>query len=113
MTNSALVLNSRVSFRDMDKQNSNTENFWEYLSNSRLIRYLLLFGSAWVTILLINYFYSTIALFTAAGIFAALLNYPVAWLSRYIPRGFGDRDYLYGRPSLNVGIGHRHRTPGS
>jgi len=87
VTNSALVLNSRVSFQDMDKQNSNTENFWEYLNNSRLIRYLLLFGSAWVTILLINYFYSTIALFTAAGIFAALLNYPVAWLSRYIPRG--------------------------
>ena len=87
VSNSALVLKSRVSFRDMDKQNSNTENFWEYLNNSRLTRYLLLFASAWVTILLINYFYSTIALFTAAGIFAALLNYPVAWLSRYIPRG--------------------------
>lgn len=87
MTNSALVLNSRVSFRDMDKQNSNTENFWEYLNNSRLTRYLLLFASAWVTVLLINYFFSTIALFTAAGIFAALLNYPVAWFSRYLPRG--------------------------
>ncbi len=85
--NSALVLKSRVSLRDMDKQNSNTENFWEYWNNSRLTRYLLLFASAWVTILLINYFYSTIALFTAAGIFAALLNYPVVWLSRYIPRG--------------------------
>jgi predicted PurR-regulated permease PerM len=71
----------------MDKQNVNRESFWEYLSNSRLIRYLLLFGCAWVTILLINYFYNTIALFTAAGIFAALLNYPVVWLSRYIPRG--------------------------
>ncbi|MEB3122222.1 MAG: AI-2E family transporter [Snowella sp.] len=87
MFNSALVLKSRVSLRDMDKQNSNTENFWQYWNNSRLTRYLLLFASAWVTILLINYFYSTIALFTAAGIFAALLNYPVAWLSRYIPRG--------------------------
>ena len=72
----------------MDKQNVNRENFWEYLSNSRLTRYLLLFGCAWTTILLINYFYSMIALFTAAGIFAALLNYPVVWLSRYIPRGF-------------------------
>ncbi|MFM7573970.1 MAG: AI-2E family transporter [Snowella sp.] len=71
----------------MDKQSSNTENFWEYWNNSRLIRYLLLSASAWVTILLINYFYSTIALFTAAGIFAALLNYPVVWLSRYIPKG--------------------------
>lgn len=71
----------------MDKQNLNTKNTWEYLSNSRLTRYLLLLGCAWITVLLINYFYGTIALFTAAGIFAALLNYPVAWLSRYIPRG--------------------------
>ena len=36
--------------------------------------------------LLIGYFYDTIALFTAAGILAALLNYPVRWLSRYFPR---------------------------
>jgi len=71
----------------MNKQNVDRENFWKYLSNFRLTRYLLLFGCAWATIQLINYFYDTIALFTAAAIFAALLNYPVAWLSRYIPRG--------------------------
>lgn len=70
----------------MDKQNVNKENLWEYLNNSRLTRYLLLFGCAWATILIINYFYNTIALFTAAGIFATLLNYPVMWLSRYISR---------------------------
>jgi predicted PurR-regulated permease PerM len=60
---------------------------WQTLNNSTLLRYLLLFACGWVTVILINYFYSTIALFTAAGIFAALLNYPVVWLSRYIPRG--------------------------
>jgi len=48
----------------------------------------MLFGCGWITVLLINYFYSTIALFTATGLFAALLNYPVIWLSRYIPRGW-------------------------
>ncbi|UBF30204.1 AI-2E family transporter (plasmid) [Kovacikia minuta CCNUW1] len=58
------------------------------LSNSALLRYLLLFGCGWATVALINYFYGTIALFTAAGLFAALLNYPVVWLSRYIPRGW-------------------------
>jgi predicted PurR-regulated permease PerM len=62
--------------------------FWQTLSNSALVRYLLLFGCSWITVLLLNYFYGTIALFTTAAIFAALMNYPVVWLSRYIPRGF-------------------------
>ncbi len=61
---------------------------WQNLNNSILLRYIMLFGCGWITVILINYFYSTIALFTAAGIFAALLNYPVVWLSRYISRGW-------------------------
>ena len=60
---------------------------WQTLNNSILIRYILLFGCGWITVILINYFYSTIAIFTGAAIFAALLNYPVVWLSRYMPRG--------------------------
>jgi predicted PurR-regulated permease PerM len=60
---------------------------WQTLNNSTLVRYLLLFACGWATVLLINYFYTTIALFTAAGLFAALLNYPVVWLKRYMPRG--------------------------
>jgi predicted PurR-regulated permease PerM len=61
-------------------------HLWQTLNKSTLLYYILLFGCGWITVLLINYFYSTIALFTAAGIFAVLLNYPVVWLSRYIPR---------------------------
>jgi predicted PurR-regulated permease PerM len=61
---------------------------WQSLNNSVLLRYILLFGCGWITVLWINYFYGTIALFTAAAIFAALLNYPVVWLSRYMPRGW-------------------------
>ncbi|PZV11751.1 MAG: AI-2E family transporter [Pseudanabaena sp.] len=64
-----------------------SSKLWRTLNNSSLLRYLLLFASSWVTVILINYFYGTIALFTVAAIFAALLNYPVVWLSRYIPRG--------------------------
>ncbi|PZV17440.1 MAG: AI-2E family transporter [Pseudanabaena sp.] len=64
-----------------------SSKLWRTLNNSSLLGYLLLFASSWVTVILINYFYGTIALFTVAGVFAALLNYPVVWLSRYIPRG--------------------------
>jgi predicted PurR-regulated permease PerM len=61
---------------------------WQTLANSALLRYILLFACGWITVLLITYFYSTIALFATAGIFAALLNYPVGWLSRSMPRGW-------------------------
>ncbi|MGV0028596.1 AI-2E family transporter [Phormidesmis priestleyi] len=64
-----------------------SSQLWQTLNNSIPLRYILLFACGWITVLLINYFYGTIALFTAAGIFAALSNYPVVWLSRYIPRG--------------------------
>ncbi len=79
-------------------------HLWQTLSNSTLLRYLLLFGCGWATVLLINYFYGTIALFTAAGIFAALLNYPVAWLSRYIPRGLAIALTFIGALTLLVGM---------
>ena len=61
--------------------------FWQNLQTSTLLRFLLLFACGWAIVILITYFYKVIAIFTAAGIFAALLNYPVRWLSRYIPRG--------------------------
>lgn len=67
--------------------NSSSVSLWQRVTNSGLLRYLLWFGCSWATVLVIDYFYKTIALFTAAGILAALLNYPVVWLSRYLPRG--------------------------
>ena len=60
---------------------------WQQISNSNLLRFLLLFACGWALVVFIGYFYTVIAIFTAAGIFAALLNYPVQWISRYIPRG--------------------------
>ncbi len=64
-----------------------SSSFWKTLNNSILVRYLLLFGCGWSLIILINYFYGMIAIFTGSAILAALLNYPVVWLSRYLPRG--------------------------
>ncbi|WP_026734596.1 AI-2E family transporter [Fischerella sp. PCC 9605] len=62
-------------------------NPWQTFNTSTLLRLLLLFACAWALVLLIGYFYNVIAIFTTAAIIAALLNYPVKWLSRYIPRG--------------------------
>lgn len=56
------------------------------MSTTNLVRYLLVVASAAVTVLLFNYFSGTIALFTVAGIAAALLNSPLAWLERRLPR---------------------------
>jgi predicted PurR-regulated permease PerM len=77
---------------------------WQTLNNSTLLRYVLLFGCAWITIVVINYFYSIIALFTIAAIFAALLNYPTAWLSRYMPRGLAIACVFVGAIALLVGM---------
>ena len=77
---------------------------WKTLNNSILLRYLLLFGCGWVTVLLINYFYETIAIFAAAGIFATLLNYPVVWLSRYLPRGWAITITFLGAVALLLGL---------
>lgn len=74
------------------------------MNNSILLRYILLVGCGWLTVLLINYFYSTIALFTAAGIFAVLLNYPVVWLSRYLPRGLAIAISFVGAIALLFGL---------
>lgn len=58
------------------------------ISTTNLVRYLLLVACIGVTVVIFNYFSGTIAVFTAAAIVAALLNIPVAWLSRYLPRGW-------------------------
>ncbi|MGA7954454.1 MAG: AI-2E family transporter [Gloeobacterales cyanobacterium] len=59
---------------------------WQQLNNSKLLRFLLLFACGWALLLLIGYFYSIIAIFTAAAIIAVLLNFPMQQLSRYLPR---------------------------
>ncbi|MBE9224956.1 AI-2E family transporter [Phormidium sp. LEGE 05292] len=65
-------------------------SIWQQLSNSSRVRsllmFLLLFICGWAFIQLITYFSTLIFVFTTASIAAALLNYPVNWLSRLVPR---------------------------
>jgi len=65
-------------------------SIWQQISNSSRIRallmFLLLFICGWAFIELITFFSTLIFVFTTASIAAALLNYPVNWLSRLIPR---------------------------
>jgi predicted PurR-regulated permease PerM len=74
------------------------------LNNSILLRYLLLFSCGCATVFLINYFHGMIALFTASGIIATILNYPVAWLSRYVPRGLAIAITFIGALALLFGL---------
>lgn len=61
-------------------------NLRRRLSNSFVIRFLLLFAFGWASLQLLNYFETVIVIFTFAAILAALLNYPVRWLQRFLPR---------------------------
>lgn len=62
------------------------ENFWKQLNNSKLIRYLLIFAFGWAIIQVLSYFKTVIVIFIFAAIVAFLLNYPVQWISRFLPR---------------------------
>ena len=59
---------------------------WKHLNNSQLIRYLLLFAIGWVFVQVIAYFETVLVIFIFAAITAFLLNYPVVWGSRFMPR---------------------------
>jgi predicted PurR-regulated permease PerM len=65
-------------------------SIWQQLSKSSRVRallmFLLLFICGWAFVQLITYFSTLIFVFSTASISAALLNYPVNWLSRLIPR---------------------------
>ena len=60
--------------------------FWEQLNNLLLVRFLLLFASGFAFVQLLAYFETVIVIFTFAAILAFVLNYPVRWLQRFLPR---------------------------
>ena len=74
------------------------------ISTSNLVRYLLLVACIGVTVVIFNYFSGTIAVFTAAAIVAALLNVPVTWLSRTLPRGWAIASVSLGALVLMIGF---------
>ncbi|MFM7450491.1 MAG: AI-2E family transporter [Leptolyngbyaceae cyanobacterium] len=62
-------------------------DFLRSLSNSSMLRFLLLFACGWAIVQLIAYFYTIIAIFTIAAILAILMDYPTRFLARFMPRG--------------------------
>lgn len=70
----------------MDKPDINRNRIWEHLNNARLVRYLLLFALAWTIVQVLTYFEKVLVIFIFAAILAFLLNYPVRWVSRMMPR---------------------------
>jgi predicted PurR-regulated permease PerM len=62
-------------------------SFWEQYNNSKLLRYLLLLALGWGIAQLLAYFEPILVIFIFSGIFAFLLNYPVQWMCRFMPRG--------------------------
>ena len=67
-------------------ENLSTNKVWEHLNNARLVRYLLLFGLAWAIVQVLAYFETVLIVFIFAAILAFLLNYPVKFASRFMPR---------------------------
>lgn len=70
----------------MDKPKVSRQKLSKHLTNTRLVRYLLLFALAWAIVQVIAYFANVLIIFLFAAILAFLLNYPVQWLARFMPR---------------------------
>ncbi|PZD70962.1 hypothetical protein C1752_08656 [Acaryochloris thomasi RCC1774] len=64
-----------------------TSTFWTHLQTAQLIRYLLLLALGWAIAQFLAYFEAVLVIFVCAAIFAFLLNYPVQWVARFLPRG--------------------------
>jgi predicted PurR-regulated permease PerM len=59
---------------------------WQLPSNPQLLRFLLLVASGWAAMQIVATFRVVLLLFSAAAALAVLLNVPVCWLSRWLPR---------------------------
>jgi predicted PurR-regulated permease PerM len=59
---------------------------WRLPSNPQLLRFLLLVASGWAAMQVFATFQVVLVLFSAAAALAVLLNVPVCWLSRRLPR---------------------------
>lgn len=59
---------------------------WRLPSNPQLLRFLLLVASGWAAMQVIATFEVVLLLFAAAAALAVILNVPVRWLARVLPR---------------------------
>lgn len=65
---------------------STAASWWERLNNLVLLKLLLLFACGWAAVAVLAYFELVIVIFVVSTILAFLLNHPVGWLSRWMPR---------------------------
>ncbi|MEG4817173.1 AI-2E family transporter [Microcoleus sp. K5-D4] len=70
----------------MDNPKINTNRMWEHLNNPPLIRYLLLWTLGWAIVQVLAYFETVLIVSIFAAILAFVLNSPVKFVSRFIPR---------------------------
>lgn len=85
-------------------QSDTPEHLWAALSATAMVRFLLLFASGWALIQLLAYFELLVVVFVTATILAFLLNHPVTWLSRWLPRGTAAIAVFLACLTLAVGL---------
>ncbi|NQV09802.1 MAG: AI-2E family transporter [Cyanobacteria bacterium] len=66
--------------------NRDTESRLASIQNSELFRFLLLFACGWAGILAIGYFYNVLSIFILSAILAVLMDFPVRFLTKSMPR---------------------------
>ena len=59
---------------------------WASINNSNLIRFLLLFACGWAGVAVIAYFNHVLIIFILAAILAVLMDYPVRFITTWLPR---------------------------
>ncbi len=85
--------------------NDNQPNqLWRSLTNSALVRFLLLFACGWALVQVIEYFYGVIAMFATAAILAVLMDYPVRKMAIYMPRWVAVTITVLGTIAIALGF---------
>lgn len=69
----------------MNKPSSPT--FLTNIQTSQLVRWILLLGLGWAVTQVLAYFETVLIIVIFASIIAFLLDYPVSWVTRFVPRG--------------------------
>lgn len=73
-------------FSDSEHE-SGAASLWDRLNNLALLKLLLLFACGWAAVTLLAYFEVVVVIFITSTILAFLLNHPVRWIGRWMPRG--------------------------
>ena len=67
--------------------NDSNSPAWQRLSNSALLRFLLLLACGWGVVKLIDYFQAVLTMFVAAAMLAVLLDIPVRRCGEHVCEG--------------------------